>query len=428
MKRSICALFLGFLTYAGSFAFDKPFFSGYAGFQTNLQNASDSSLLNKNVTAETFFSGQLDFSGKVFLRGEFYVLSAEMTNSNILSGYEDANAYFRLEDISATLKTNSTNASHYISVFMGNYEPIGSDLFLQRQFGIEPISSAFTTSWQGIEGSSIIPSYQTGVSYVYHPQSNYALEFKGYKNSSDENSIAGGLSTNHTDGIDFAGRYAALFDRATVDLQLSVDLPLEKKDANGDDVFLLIKKIRLNGGFSLLLGNRYTTSLFLQGGYEGYVINGDSSDKEFSIKNVYAFSESRFSTSRFNMGVAVFNIPVKSAVSMTYLKNIVYENPSAESIFGANVNIYSDKLYFDSTNYTLGIHATWVMTDDDAETLLDNRSQIAEKLLHEFKLTPYTSINILGGSLSASVTLNCYDLITDFSHSISGNIGFKTSF
>lgn len=419
---------MGILTYAGAFAFEKPFFSGYAGFQANIQNATDSSLLDKNVTAETFFSGQLDFSGKVFLRGEFYVLAADMTNSNILSGYEDANAYFRIEDISATLKTNSTNASHYISLFMGNYEPIGSDLFIQRQFGIEPISSTFTTSWQGIEGSSIIPSYQTGISYVFHPAGNYAIEFKGFKNSSDENTLAAGITSEHTDGIDFAARYAGLFDRATIDMQVSVDLPLEKKDSNGNDVFLLIKKVRLNGGFSLLLGNRYTTSLFLQGGYDGYVINGDDTDKDFSVKNIYAFFEPRFSTSRFNMGIAAFNIPSKSAVSMTYLKNLVYENPNAESIFGLNLNIYSDKLYFDSTNYTLGIHATWAMTDDDAETLLDNKSKIAEKLLHEFKLTPYTSINILGGSLSASITLNCYNLITDFTHSLSGNIGFKTSF
>lgn len=428
MKRSICALFLGFLTYAGAFAFEKPFFSGYAGFQANIQNASKSSLLDKNVTAETFFSGQLDFSGKVFLRGEFYVLAADMTNSNIFSGYENPNAYFRLEDISATLKTNSTNSSHYFSLFMGNYEPIGSDLFLQRQFGIEPVSSSFTTSWQGIEGASIIPSYQTGFSYTFHPESNFALEFKAFKNSVDENSAISGLSSEHTDGIDFAARYAGLFDRAIIDMQFSVDLPLEKKDSNGDDVFLLIKKVKINGGFSMLLGNRYTTSLFLQGGYEGFVINGDSSDKDFSVKNIYAMFEPRFSTSRFNMGIAAFNIPVKSAVSMTFLKNLVYENASADSIFGVNLNLYSDKLYFDSTNYTLGLHATWAMTDDDAETLLDKKSKIAEKLLHEFKITPYTSINILGGSLSASITLNCYNLITDFKHSISGNIGFKTSF
>ena len=33
------------------------------------------------------------------------------------------------------------DSSNYFSVFMGTYDPIGSDIFLQRYFGITPIAS-----------------------------------------------------------------------------------------------------------------------------------------------------------------------------------------------------------------------------------------------------------------------------------------------
>ena len=64
-----------------------PFFSGYAGLLTNLSLDENGADFDPTITTETFFNGQLDFSGVFILRGEFFLQTTDITNQNL---FDDA--------------------------------------------------------------------------------------------------------------------------------------------------------------------------------------------------------------------------------------------------------------------------------------------------------------------------------------------------
>ena len=72
MKKHITTLMILTLLVTKLFA-AMPFFSGYAGLLTNLSLDEDGADFNPIITTETFFNGQLDFSGIFMLRGEFFL-------------------------------------------------------------------------------------------------------------------------------------------------------------------------------------------------------------------------------------------------------------------------------------------------------------------------------------------------------------------
>ena len=75
---------------------------------------------------------------------------------------------FKIDEISVVFRSKGLNSTNYFSIFMGTYEPIGSDIFLRRQFGIQPIMSKITESWLGIAGSVIYPLFGMGIADVVH--------------------------------------------------------------------------------------------------------------------------------------------------------------------------------------------------------------------------------------------------------------------
>ena len=56
---------MALLLTAASWAIETPYFSGCAGFMATLANETDSDDFSPEFNADNFFSGQLDFSGKV---------------------------------------------------------------------------------------------------------------------------------------------------------------------------------------------------------------------------------------------------------------------------------------------------------------------------------------------------------------------------
>ena len=183
LKKTALSCAMALLLTAASWAIETPYFSGCAGFMATLANETDSDDFSPEFNADNFFSGQLDFSGKVLLRCDLYLQAGNLFDSTIFDNDANPNnAKFRIEELSGTYTINGESTKHYISLFRGRYEPIGSDIFLQRQFGIPEISSLITKSWHGLSGSSIYPFYATGLSYVMHPDSNFAVGLYVYKN------------------------------------------------------------------------------------------------------------------------------------------------------------------------------------------------------------------------------------------------------
>ena len=405
-----------------------PFFTGFAGFLTNIGNdfnSEENKIFDPEVTAEAYFSGQLDFNGNFLLRGEFFIEANDLVDQNFFEEPASENAFFRIEEISATYRFNSANSSHYLSAFLGNFEPIGSDVFLQRQFGIKAIGSFFTESWHGLSGASVYPFYGAGLSYVLNPSFPWALGFFFYVNTETQDEIT-------TNIINSDIRFASVLSWLTADISTGLSFPLETSDDAGTEVILIVRKVQLHAGFDLLFGNKNTFSFFLQGGFNKFTLNPsktNSSDNKLSFSDLYFIVEPRFALRQCNIDLSLFNIPSESADDMLYLKHIVSGNSSITNLLGANLCVVTDNLYLGNINFTFGIHTTFCFTDS---VLADAISSPANILSWTKKLyvTPFTSVPVFGGQVKAEISASVFDLMSweNIKNAFRASVGFRSQF
>ncbi|MBE6353424.1 hypothetical protein [Treponema sp.] len=420
MKRLLSILMAAFMTTA-AFALDMPFFNGYAGLLGNMTGKKDADSYDPDIDIEAFFSGQLDFSGKFLARGEFYISSEDLLQNDLFEETTQNNAIFRIEELSATYKMSTTASSHYFSVFLGNFEPIGSDIFLQRQFGIQPVTSKLTASWHSLSGASVYPFYGSGISYVYHPESSGAFGLYFYMNKQTEED-----ETKNVMNLDL--RLAKLFSNLTVDFSAGLGFPVENTDENGNKVFLLVREIQLHAGMNFLLGNRYTTSFFMQGGFNKFVLSSDNeTSHKITFADLYFLIEPRLTLRLFQLNIAAFNIPRESAEHMMYLKRATDKDENITNLLGLNANVVTDHLYLGNTNFTFGIHSTLILTDSDFEALKDDPKVVLD-WNYEIYVTPYVSMPVLGGTMNASLAASILDFKDDWKSAVDFSLGFKTRF
>ena len=116
------------------------YFNGFSGTAVRLGQDAQDSLLNAG--AATFFSGQLDWSNIFTLRAALTINTPDTTvlSTDIYSGIP---SFLRLDELSLTAKIHANDLSHYVSLYLGDFEPPGSSLFMQRQFGAYPAESVF---------------------------------------------------------------------------------------------------------------------------------------------------------------------------------------------------------------------------------------------------------------------------------------------
>ncbi|MBO4403806.1 MAG: hypothetical protein J5780_00525 [Treponema sp.] len=421
MKKIIFILAF-FLAGTAAFSFDMPFFSGYAGFLGDIAHDKDRKDFDAEFRMESFFSGQLDFSGNLLLRAEFYMATQDLVDSNLFEESESENAFFNLGEVSATFKLSTYRSSHYFTLFMGSFEPIGSDIFLQRQFGIQPIGARFTESWHSLSGASVYPFYGTGISYVYHPENSGAAAIYAYMNKQT-------FAEETRKVLNADIRVARLFPNLTLDLSAGVGFPLENTDANGNDVVLLIQEVQLHAGFNILLGNRYTSSLFAQGGFTDFVLasSSENSKKTISFSDLYFYLEPRFHLRKAQIHLALFNLPRDSADDMLYLKEIINSDSTINNLLGVNLCTVTDNLYIGNTNFTFGIHSSYMVTNADLEEFKKDFKAIKNWDMKLY-ITPFLSVPVLGGTMNGSFTVNVFNLKNDIHSSLMGTVGFKTQF
>ena len=165
------ALVLFFLVHIPA----EIFFNGYIGAKVDIAKVETDESASKSeqeaqeredgLGIQTFFTGQLNLSKSLMLRGEFSIQSDDIFDTGLFNYTE---AIFCINELSATYVKPFLGNTQYISGFFGTFEPIGSDVFLQRQFGMKPITSLLTESWLGLRGSYIYPFYGAGASYILH--------------------------------------------------------------------------------------------------------------------------------------------------------------------------------------------------------------------------------------------------------------------
>ncbi|MBC6714010.1 hypothetical protein [Treponema sp. Marseille-Q3903] len=402
IKKHLSCMAIAFFLFISG-AFGATFFSGYAGGKLNYIANPDVKEYDPELKLQAFFAGQFNFSQNFWSHIEFSVDTQDFLNQSL---FHATPSMFQVDEISFIFRGNLYEASNYFSLFMGTYDPVGSDVFLQRYFTIKPISSKITESYLGLAGSILYPHFGVGISNVlrFHP-APIALGGYVYINHEDVKNYV--LNTDL--------RFANVLRYFTFDFAAGVGIPLENK-YKGNDVIVAIEKIYWHAGTTILLGNNYTQSLFLQAGIynASFVPQGNSI---ISPDDFYILLEPRFLFDALRVNISIFCLP----------KDTVKKLLLVDDTLGANLNIYLDSFVIGSQPFTIGAHAGFSLID---KTFLDLKEP--QKLLnseYNINITPYIYTNFLSGEIHIQSKIRLMDFINgDKTKAFSIDLGYRTKF
>ena len=371
MKKII--LFAALLTLtAGLFA--EAAFSGYSGGKINYAtNEEVTDKYDPDLTLQAFFQGQFNFSQNLWGHLEFSIDTKDFLSKEL---FHKTDAFFKIDEISLIFKSKSESDANYFSVFMGTYDPIGSDIFLQRYFGIQPIASKITESWLGLSGSILYPHFGIGIADVKRLL-NAPITLGGYAYFNHEDKLYYVFNT------DF--RFACVYRYFAFDFAGGIGLPLSNSN-QGKEAIAVIEKVYWHAGTTMLIGNNYTQSLFIQAG----LFNAPFTKRDgtsISPDDLYLLFEPRLLIENAHVNLSIFSLP----------KDTVEQLMLVEDCLGANLNIYGDSFSLGAHRYTLGTNFAFSLID---KNFLDI-AKPTELLQNGFNITmtPYLSTNFLRGEL-----------------------------
>lgn len=395
------------------------FFNGYTGakgdFYSDPSTADTKDGFDPLLEIQAYFAGQLNISKKLLVRSEFSIQSQDIFKSGL---FNDTVAKFCINELSSTYVKPFLGNTQYISAFFGTFEPIGSDVFLQRQFGMKPITSLLTESWLGLRGSYIYPFYGAGASYILHLDSwPIAAGVYLYKNHAE--------NEDDDDQINIDWRFATTTKYLTIDFAAGIGAPLSKK-YNNDDVILLIDTLYLHTGLEVLVGNRYGQSLFLQAGFEQLAVRSKK-EEENTIKDneIYLLFEPRFATKNCNVHVSLFNFPSRLLESSEDWPNkkLIF----IEDSLGLNLAIFTDNFFIKNRNASFGVHTTLSFEDKYLYDLKITSKEDVEALTDDFnvKVSPFLTLPVMSGTLHLMLQATITEMKSGWEHAVKCNIGYK---
>ncbi|HAH63648.1 MAG TPA: hypothetical protein DCL73_16305, partial [Treponema sp.] len=293
----IFCLSSGLLLFSLTETHAAGFFSGYTGVKTDLGfSDSGSSSFDPQLQLQSFFAGQFNLTNDLIARIEFSLKTEDLLENSV---FKKTTAEFQVDEISLIHRKLFPGFSNYLSVFAGTYEPIGSDIFLRRRFGIQPISSKITESWLGLSGSVLYPLFGIGISdSVQFTSQPIATGVYCYINQDDDDYVFNGDM-----------RFACAYPYIYLDIAAGIGAPL-KNEYNDENVIVLIDTLYAHGGFDLLLGNNSTpVSLYTQAGIYDVPIRRDMSSFSVDPDKVYLLFEPRFKLTTFLLRFTLFSLP-----------------------------------------------------------------------------------------------------------------------
>ncbi len=388
---------------------------------------------------DAFFAGQFDISQNIILRADVSVYTDNILGDNIL---KNTPAYFSLDEVSITYSGFLGTLSHYLSAFVGESDPIGSDLFVRRHFGIPAFGSKIAETQRSITGTKIYPMSGIGASYILRLPFNMASGVYLYYNKTsllqnvpvvpddtapaedpaetdaaeDEveapvtpaEPIVSQMIDNESLNVDL--RFAGAWPAVTLDFTAGFTLPFEKTDSDDQKVILLIRRADLHTGLSMLIGSSYTSSLLFQAGLIKLIFNPNEEENEkvLAFKDVYILIEPRFVAKNVGFAFSLYNIPPEVSERLFYISNPL----------GVNVSIYTSNIQILGKPSQFGAHITL--------SVPESTIQITPDML-KLQVAPFGTMNVGGGKMDAAIMCNVLG-ISSFDTFISNtrfSIGYK---
>ena len=399
--NKLCKILAITLILSNSYLFAETFFSGFAGAKANINLGTSPETVDPKLELESYFAGQFNISSNIIGHAEFSLKTFDLIENSI---FKATDSQFQIDELSLIFRSRGLNSTNYFSVFMGTYEPIGSDIFLRRQFGIQPIMSKITESWLGIAGSVIYPLFGMGIADVVH-FSTQPLAFGIYTYINQE--LDNDIYIFNTD-LRFAGVYRFF----TFDLSAGIGTPLQKN--SNSESLLVIKKIYWRAGFNMLVGNSHTTSLFMQAGISDIPFSKSETTFSFDPNTTYILVEPRFRTRSCQLNMTVFSLPQKTVNDFIFINDTL----------GVNFNLFTDDLYFNNRMFLFGINSALSFPE---KTFMDLAEPM--KLLENYNITvaPYVETKFYNGEIHTMLQVKVSDIIkSNWISAFKLNIGFKT--
>lgn len=398
---------LTFFILLNTSVFCESYFSGYTGGKLNF-GSQDSNVFSPQLKLQAFFAGQLNFTPNIWSHLEFSLDSGNLISESI---FRKSESIFMIDEVSIIGRASLANSMNYLSFFLGKYDPIGTDIFLQRYFSIEPIASKITESYLGFAGSNLYPLSGIGIADVIRPQSS---------------PVAGGLYLymNHEDDDYYVFnsdlRFAGNLQYFTWDIAGGVGFPIIDDDQKKyEELLIAVEKLYWHAGTTILIGNNYTNGLFLQGGLYNAGLK-KKGNLEISGDDIYFIFEPRFITHNFHTNISLYSIPSKTVRSLLFV----------DGNLGADLNIYSEDIKIGKKFFTIGCHFAAALIDftvmDFADS--DKLNSINTDYLSA-NITPYTTTDFLGGELHFMASVRIMEILRrNPCNIVTIDLGYRTKF
>ena len=378
-------------------------FSGYAGGKLNYAANPDEEDFDPDLRLQAFFAGQFNFSQNVWSHLEFSINTNDLLAQSI---FHETESLFQIDEISLIARANLYSSANYVSAFMGTYDPIGSDIFLQRYFNIKPINSKITESYLGLAGSILYPHFGIGISDVIKMYTQ-PLAFGGYiyLNHEDEDYYV--LNTDL--------RFASVLSYFTCDFAGGLGIPLADKYKD-EDVIIAVEKLYWHAGTTILIGNNYTNSLFIQGGIYNASFRAREESAIVAPEDVYLLVEPRFLLKNVHLNITMYSLPEQTVEKLLFI----------DDTLGLDLNIYSDASV-NSAPLTYGAHFAVSLIGKNFNDLKDIADFDTDDMNVNF--IPYIESQFLSGQLHLQAKVRFMDLIHERTgKAFSVDLGYRTKF
>lgn len=406
MKKTKLAAVLLSVFIAGGISFADVNFSGMAGGTAGV-NGTISDSPSFEVPFNAFIAAQMNFGSWGIFRANLGLATKNLAGGNLFTGQD---ATLTMNELSFVFTKSGVKIKNYFSAYLGTYEAVGCDEYLQRQFGIVPYTSLATKNASTLStGIPLYNNYGTGVAYTM----NFA-EAPG--------TFGATVYVNETEtkipklNIDLRTAWTTEF--LTLDFAAGIGAPLQNSYA-GKNVFLLIDTIYLHGGLSLLLGSRYTHSFLLQGGVQKVEIAKGSLNYSFSgTDDLSLLAEARIYSKLIKTRITAYNLP------KSILKNMLY----LQDPLGVVISLYSDTVPVKNNNMTIGAHLIGTLPNEDFTTVI-SRSAFKDAVPSiNVYLTPFVDLPVAGGNLEIMAQIGAIDLINKLHFNYQAKVGYKKAF
>lgn len=401
-KKHVFLLAAAIFISTGLFAATS--FSGYAGGKLNYAANPEQEEYDPDLRLQAFFAGQFNFSQNVWSHLEFSINTGDLLSQSV---FHETESLFQIDEISLIARANMYSSANYLSAFMGTYDPIGSDIFLQRYFNIKPIDSKITESYLGLAGSILYPHFGIGISDVVKLY-NEPIAFGGYVYLNHEDKDYYVLNTDL--------RFATVLSYFTCDFAGGLGIPLADK-YKGEDVFIAIDKVYWHAGTTILLGNNFTNSLFMQAGIYNASFKAKQDSSIVSPDDLYILIEPRFLLANAHLNISIYSLPKQTVEKLLLV----------DDTLGVNLNLYSEASLASSNSIIFGAHVNASLIDKNFMDIKNFKDFKTDDL--NISVTPYLESQFLSGQLHLQATVRLMDFVRERAgHAISVDLGYRTKF